>query len=453
MYKDIDSICTSASAAVTRHHTSIYEIDLAAIQTNLVHIYNMVNMGRKSVKVMPVVKGNAYGHGAVDVVDALWQLNKKLSVLEPGCDKQTSSASIVHGFAVNRLLEGVEIRRARCIPGNVPILVLGFEAPEEMQDVVDHWLMPTLTEREQVVALQSCLQTSSRLDCNKRLPIHIKVDTGMGRLGLLPDELDSFVSFVLQEAPNLQIDGLFTHFAVADDMNNEENVRFTKNQLGTFLQAATSARKKIATTEGRAESDILLHCANSAGTLFHPDSWLDMVRPGVCIYGMHPANDNSVETPIPLQHAISWKSRVARVKRLKSGSNISYGRTYRTQNPAGELVALIPVGYGDGYHRSLSNKGHVLIHGIMCPVRGRVCMDQFVVSVDHLQDVVSVGDEVVLLGAQHGKCITAEQLSQWCGTINYEVTTSLLHRIPRVYEFNGVTRERTIAMHGESKSL
>ncbi|HIC93204.1 MAG TPA: alanine racemase, partial [Anaerolineae bacterium] len=293
------------------------EIDLDAIAHNVRQLKRHIG---ERVKLMAVVKANAYGHGAVPVAR---------TALESGAER----------LAVNRVVEGIELRRAGIA---APILVLGYFPPWEAEAVVRHGLIPTVTEREVASALA---EAAGRL--GKAVPIHIKVDTGMGRFGLLPEEVVDFVQG-LADFPNLHLEGLYTHFAAADEADKS----YTRRQFGIFLDVL----KRL--EEAGVEVPIR-HAANSAATLDLPETHLDMVRCGIAIYGLYPSAE--VSRSVPLRPAMSLKSRVARLRTLPAGSCISYGCTYITSSPT--RVALVPVGYGDGYHRLLSNRGQVLIRG------------------------------------------------------------------------------------------
>ena len=238
----------------------------------------------------------------------------------------------------------------------------------------------------------------------------------MGRFGLLPDEA---LPFIQQAAalPGVRIEGLYTHFAVADLADKA----YTRHQFQVFQ----TVRAQLAAA---GVSIPVCHVANSAATLDLPEMHLDAVRVGIAMYGLRPSTE--VTPAVPLRPALSLKSRVARVRTLPAGSSISYGRTYIT--PRQMPVALIPVGYGDGYHRLLSNRGAVLINGRRAPIVGRVCMDQFVVDISQAGPV-ELGSEVVLIGTQGEGSISADEVAAWSETINYEVTTGLLPRVPRVY--------------------
>jgi alanine racemase len=363
------------------------EINLAAIAFNIRAIKNHIG---PSVDLMAVVKANAYGHGAVEVA-------------------QTALCHGASRLAVARADEGVQLREAGIV---APILVMSYTPPDAVEVAAAHDLTLAVTEMAVAGAL-----SAQAVVMDRPMPVHVKLDTGMGRFGLLPDEVLPFVE-QLAALPGLVIEGLFSHFAVADLADK----RYTHQQFRTFQEVRASL-------ESAGYHVPLCHVANSATTLDLPDMHLNAVRCGIAIYGLHPSSE--IEPAVPLRAALALKSRVARVRTLPAGSSISYGRTYIT--PRAMPVALIPVGYGDGYHRLMSNRGAVLINGRRAPIVGRVCMDQFVVDVSQVGPV-QVNDEVVLIGCQGEACITAEEIAGWAETINYEVTTSLLPRARRIYK-------------------
>ncbi len=370
------------------------EVNLDAIAYNARGLKECVG---EETELMAVVKANAYGHGAVPVAR---------TALENGASR----------LAVNRALEGVELRQAGL---TAPILILGYSLPNEAETIVRWDLTPTVTTVEGALALSAMSDRQGKVT-----PIHIKVDTGMGRFGLLPDEVLPFVRRI-SELPGLKLEGLFTHFAVADRADKA----YTRRQFDLYMQV-------VRQLEDAGFAIPLKHVANSAATLDLPEMHLDMVRCGIALYGLRPSDE--VEPAIPLKPAMTLKSRVARVRTLPPGSSISYGCTYTTTRPT--PVALVPVGYGDGYHRILSNKGSVLIGGKRAPIVGRVCMDQFVVDVTAHFDRLRAGiegvrqdDEVVIFGRQGEEEISAEEVAALAGTINYEVVTGILPRVTRVY--------------------
>ncbi|MFB0534032.1 MAG: alanine racemase [Anaerolineae bacterium] len=370
----------------SQNHVTWVEVDLDAIAHNARGLKERVG---EETELMAVVKANAYGHGAVPVAR---------TALENGASR----------LAVNRALEGVELRQAAI---TAPILILGYSLPSQAETIVRWNLTPTVTTVEGALALSAMSDRQGKVT-----PIHVKVDTGMGRFGLLPDEVVAFVRRI-SELPGLKLEGLFTHFAVADLADKT----YTRRQFGLYMQV-------VEQLEDAGFAIPLKHAANSAATLDLPEMHLDMVRCGIALYGLRPSDE--VEPAIPLKPAMTLKSRVARVRTLPPGSSISYGCTYTTTRPT--PVALVPVGYGDGYHRLLSNKGSVLIGGKRAPIVGRVCMDQFVVDVTNIEDVRQ-DEEVVIFGRQGEEEISAEEVAALAGTINYEVVTSILPRVTRVY--------------------
>ena len=360
-------------------------IDLDAIAHNISAIKARVG---DDIDVMAVVKANAYGHGAVPVA-------------------RTALATGASRLAVARIAEGVELRQAGI---TAPILVMGYHLPSEAEAAVAHDL--TITVNDDAFAQALALQAR---DAGKQARVHVKIDTGMTRFGLLPDEVLPFLERLTRH-PHLHLEGLWTHFATAD----EQDKTFTRQQFARYQEVARLARQRY---------DIpMLHVANSAAILDLPDTWLDAVRPGIAIYGLYPSGE--VSTDIDLRPALTLISHVGRVRRMPAGASVSYGRTFIASEPF--TAALLPIGYGDGIHRLLSNRGQVLIRGQRAPIRGRVCMDNIIVDVTHIAGVQE-GDEAVLIGAQGEDRIPAEEVAAWADTINYEVTTSLLPRVKRIY--------------------
>lgn len=360
-------------------------IDLAALGANIRALKRHVG---QRAELIAVVKGNAYGHGAVPIAR---------TALQHGATR----------LAVARVDEGVALRKEGIL---APVLVMGYTPPDNMAHAVAHNLTLTVTEINQAKALDEAARAH-----NSRAKVHIKIDTGMARLGLLPDEALPFVT-CLAGLPGLELEGIFSHFASADGPDKS----YAHEQFARFMDV-------LRTLSDAGHSFPVRHIANSAATIDLPETHLDAVRCGIAIYGLRP----SAGTPpaVPLQPVLTLKSCLARVRTLPAGAGISYGRTYIT--PCRMAVGLVPIGYGDGYHRLNSNRGAVLIHGRRAPIVGRVTMDQLVVDLSEIGPA-SVGDEVVLIGAQGLDRITAEEVAGWAETINYEVTTSLLSRLPRV---------------------
>jgi len=367
------------------------EIDLEAITFNLQAFKRHIG---ERVKLIAVVKANAYGHGAVPVARV---------ALEAGAEL----------LAVHRAIEGAELRRAELRQAGLqaPILILGYTPPDGAELVVRERLTPSLMSIEFARAL------SARAEAlGASVPVHVKVDTGMSRYGLMPTEVVDFLR-QLAHLPGIRLEGLFTHFATAD----WADLTHARGQLAVFDQVRQSA-------QAAGFAFPMVHAANSAATMALPEAHFDAVRPGIALYGMDPSSE---WPPVfKIRPALALKSTVSRVRRLPAGAGVSYGRTYVTTKPT--TAALVPVGYGDGYHRLLSNKSQVLIRGRRAPLIGRVCMDQFVVDVSGIPGAQQ-DDEVVLVGRQGDEQIRAEEVAGLAGTINYEVTTSLLPRVARVY--------------------
>jgi len=363
------------------------EVDLKAIAANVEAIKAFIG---PEVEIIAVVKANAYGHGEVAV----------------------ARTALAHGatrLAVHRMLDGVRLRQGGI---TAPILVLGYTPPSGLPMVIEHQLTQTVIDVPVAEALAALAHGPT--------PVHIKVDTGMSRYGLFPHQVLEFVRAV-QALPHLYIEGIFSHFATADEADRGPMLAQWQAFQGV-LQELEAAGIRIP----------VRHICNSAAILTLPEAHLNAVRPGLLIYGLAPTD--AVPMPFPLQPALTLKSTVVQVKDLPAGSAIGYGRSYITPTPM--RVALVPIGYGDGYHRLISNRGAVLIRGQRAPIRGRVSMDQIVVEVSAIPDV-AIGDEVVVIGAQGEERIGAEEVARWAETIPYEVLTSIHTQIPRRYCANG----------------
>ena len=355
------------------------EVDLGAARKNITAISGLLE---PDTLIMAVVKADAYGHGSVPVAE-------------------TALAAGAARLGVALVEEAVELRGAGL---NAPIHLLSEPPAEAAEAVVDLDLIPTVYTGTWLSALNAAAGARGR-----ELAIHIKADTGMHRVGAAPAQALELAR-AARDLPGLRLEGMMTHLACADETGDD----YTNEQLETFerLRADLSAVG-------------LWHAANSAGALFWPRSRLNMVRIGIAMYGLQPSREPS---PVPLAPALSLKTRVAFVHKLAAGEGVSYGLTYRAAES--QTVAVLPIGYGDGFSRRLSNKGEVLVNGRRAPLIGNVCMDQCLVRVD---GPVAVGDEVVLIGRQGEDEITAEELADIIGTINYEVVCMLNGRIPRRY--------------------
>jgi len=358
------------------------EISLEAIKHNIAEIKKLLS---PRTKFMAVVKANAYGHGSAAV------------------SRAASSAGVDY-LAVANLREALELRDAGIVH---PILILTESPTSVMDEIVQHKLTQTVYSHSEAKALSD--EAVKRKTTAK---LQVKVDTGMGRVGVAPSEAVALVQKI-SSFPNLVIEGLFTHFAKAEEYEDS----FTKEQFEKFQQLLP-----------RFPNIPLKHAANSAGTLFHPETHLDMVRIGLMMYGIFPHGD--LHRPVDLIPALSFKSRVVYVKRVPAGTPLSYGGIYTTKQET--TIATLPVGYADGYSRRLSNRGKVLIGGKRYPVVGRVTMDMVLVEVG--EDKVAVGDEAVLIGSQGADCITADEVAALDDTISYEVICGIGKRVPRIYK-------------------
>jgi alanine racemase len=352
------------------------EVDLAAIQNNVRQMKALAG-----TRVMAVVKANAYGHGAVDVARA---------AQEAGAD----------WLGVARASEGIALRQAGL---TLPILVLGYTPGEQADEAVANDLTLTVFDDE-----AARIYSFAARALNRVIRLHVKVDTGMGRLGVMPQAAPEFVRAV-SALENVEVGGVFTHFAGAD------------------LADLSSARRQLAEFESvlsAIDRPSLVHACNSAGAFALPGARFDMVRMGIALYGLNPSE--AAPCPPGFRPALTWRATVTQVKTLPPGHGVSYGAEYVTTET--ETIAVIPVGYADGYRRYPKNVNEVLIRGQRAKVRGRVCMDQIIVGVNHIPDV-RAGDEVILVGPG----LSADEVARRWGTINYDVTSGIMARAPRVY--------------------
>ncbi|MHB8757063.1 MAG: alanine racemase [Bacillota bacterium] len=367
------------------------EVDLGAIAHN---VKELIRVKEPRVKFMAVVKANGYGHGAVPVAKA-------------------ALAAGAEWLGVAILSEALELRRAG-LAG--PVLALGFTPPEQSDAVVANDISQTVYTVEAARALSEAAARAGR-----PARVHLKVDTGMGRLGVTPDEAGLAVTRAIAGLPGLILEGVFTHFATADAVD-KGYARAQFERFAAFLARLEAAGLRFG----------LRHAANSAALIDLPETHLDLVRAGIAIYGLYPSDE--VERRVDLRPAMSLKVRVAHVKEVPAGTGVSYGRTFVTGHPS--VIATLPIGYADGYPRSLSSRGVVLVRGRRAPIIGRVCMDQCMADVTGIPGVTP-GDEVVLMGRQGDEAVTADDLARLEGTINYEVVCDITARVPRVYSSAG----------------
>ncbi len=373
------------------------EIDLAAVRRNLAALARQA--GPRS-RLLAVVKANAYGHGALPVARA--------------CE-----AAGVRALGVATVDEGAQLRKGGI---TAEVLVLGYTPPGDAERIVAHSLTPTITSKREALAVAGAADARGVVQ-----PVHLKVDTGMHRLGLAPPEAVPFAR-ALQELTALRLEGIYSHFADADS----GDLSFTREQFEAFRW-----------TSDQLPEIRLRHIANTAALFEQPETALEMVRPGIAVYGHYPSS--AVSRPVALTPALSLKSRIARLHTVAAGETVSYNRTWRAEAPA--LVALVPAGYADGLPRALSNRGHVLIRGQRAPIRGRVCMDACLVEVTHIPDV-ALDDEVVLLGHQRDESVTIEEWADLNDTIHYEILCGISARVPRLY-FDGETLVHATSLAGE----
>ena len=374
------------------------EVDLDAIWENMVHMKE--NIAEKT-KILAVIKTDGYGHGGVPIAKMLEQLD------------------FMFGYAAATYEEAHVLREAGV---KKPILILGYTFPYCYEELIREEIRPAVYRRDTVEEL-----VAAAANVGQKAKVHIKVDTGMGRIGITPDEEGlEFVRFLMGH-PELEVEGIFTHFAKSD----EEDKTSANHQLALFQNFID----RIQTELGLTIPD--KHCSNSAAILEMPQANMDMVRAGITTYGLYPSEEVSKDI-VPLRAAMSLYSHIVYCKTIHAGQSVSYGGLFTAQKDT--RVATIPVGYGDGYPRSLSGKGYVLIRGKKAPILGRVCMDQFMVDISEIPGVME-GDKVTLLGVDGTERITAEELGELSGRFNYEFVCDLGKRIPRVYRQHGEITE------------
>ncbi len=375
---------------MTEHNRVCAEIDLDAIA------YNMEQMKKRigdHARLIAVVKADGYGHGAVPVA------------------KMFEACSYVWGYAVACLEEATELREQGI---RKPILVLGCVFPDQFEEMIRYDVRPAvyMESMAELISQEAVRQ-------GKDAFIHIKIDTGMGRIGFPVTEESADAVERISRLPGIRIEGMFTHFAKADE----------RDKTYTFLQHDRFMRMKEL-IEKRQVPVRYFDCDNSAGIIDFPDMKHDLARAGIAMYGMYPS-DEVDQKAVDLRPALSLVSHVSFVKEVEAGTPISYGGTFVSDRPT--RVATIPVGYGDGYPRSLSNKGYVLIHGKRARILGRVCMDQFMADVTDIPETAFM-DRVVLVGRDGDEEITVDELADLSGRFNYEFVCCLGKRIPRIYK-------------------
>ncbi len=367
---------------------------------NLEHNVNQIKSKLKSnTKLCAIVKANAYGHGVEEVAAKL---------VSQGVDY----------LAVAFIDEAMELRLCGF---DQPILILGNIPKDTVEKVVEYNITAAVYNIETAKAISAEAQKQ-----NKIAKIHIKIDTGMGRIGFAANEQSINEILEISKLPNIEIEGIFTHFAASDDVDDEMTIK----QFDKFMYIT-----------GEIERNGLVipvkHCCNSAAIIKFPYMHLDMVRAGIILYGMYPSD---IDYDIDLKPIMSFKSTVINVKTMQPGETVSYGATYRIDKPT--KVATVAVGYADGYPRMLSNKGRVLVNGCFANILGRICMDQCMIDVTNVHNI-NIGDEVILFGADENENLPIEELAVKLGTINYELPCVISNRVPRCY----VKDNRRIKIH------
>lgn len=376
------------------------EIDLNAIANN---VRELRRRTRPQATLMAVVKANGYGHGAAEVA----------------C---TALANGAEWLGVARLPEAVALREAGLA---APMLVFGYTPPADAARLIEYDL------RQSVYSLDAARAYSGVAEARgRRIRVHLKVDTGMGRLGMVPaapggsnpghgvDEGFIREATAVARHPGIHAEGVFTHFAASDSAD----LSSARRQLALFNEVLSALRSRGVEFEVR-------HAANSAAVIALPESHLDLVRPGISLYGLRPSAEVDL-TGISLRPAMALKTRIIHLKAVPAGTSISYGMTYRTPHPT--VIATVPAGYADGFRRQFSSKGEMLVRGRRVPVVGRVCMDLSMLDVGAVPET-RAGDEVVIIGRQGGESISADDLAHALGTINYEILCGVAGRVPRVY--------------------
>ncbi len=363
-------------------------ISLDALTRNFQHIRQSI---ASSTKILAVIKADAYGHGAIPVAQTLEHLG-------------------IFGFGVASVMEGIVLREHHI---HSPILVMGPLLPEHLGEIIRHQLTPVISRSEIIQQLTELLPP-----CTIPFPIHLKVDTGLHRLGFEADQALSLLSRLSLSTPLIEIQGLLSHFADADNQDHT----LTNIQIQKFLTFIDQA-KQLGVQQP------ILHMANSAGILFHPTAHLGMVRPGLMLYGYAPGQESSPQS-LPLEPVMQATTYVAHLRSLQPGEIVGYNALFRTRRPS--QIAVLPVGYTHGFPRHLTGVGHVLLKGEPAPIIGKICMDMMMVDVTDIPHT-TVGDEVMLLGKQGTREITAEDHAGWLKTIPYEVLCGIGGKANRIY--------------------
>ena len=373
-------------------HRTWAEIDLKA----LAHNFNILKSKAGNAKIMAVVKADAYSHGFLETTKTL---------LDNGADR----------LAVAVLQEGKQLRKSGV---DVPILILGASAPEDAEDLIEFGITPTVFDYEFAKALSDTAKKRGTVT-----KVHIKLDTGMTRIGFVINDEDNteIINTIIKisKLPYIEIEGIFSHFSTSDEYDSA----YTLMQFDRFMGVVNALEEKGLKIPIR-------HICNSAGIMMYPQMHLDMVRPGVILYGMYPSNEVD-KSRLNLIPAMTIKSTLTLVKEVEAGRGVSYGKEYITDKTT--KIATVPIGYADGYLRKIAKKGKMLVNGTEVPIIGRICMDQCMIDVTNVHNI-DKGDEVIVFGKDK---ITIDDLAEWLETINYEIACIVGKRIPRIYTKNG----------------
>ncbi len=376
------------------HPPTWCEIDLKALAHNFEQLQKVAakNMSH-SLGIVPVIKADAYGHGMVQVAECL---------RECGCKY----------WGVSNTTEGVTLRATGF---QQKVLLFESTLASEARDIVEYKLTPTVCSLEMAQALDRCAHQAGI-----QIPVHIKIDTGMGRLGVNEEQALPFVESLKAQCPNLILEGIYTHLPLADTDRD-----FTLGQMRRFRDIVYSLENQFITFT-------YVHAGNSMGLGDYKSDLFNLARPGIMLYGVYPLED--LKKKVHLKPVMSVKARIIFVQTIARGRGISYGHTFKAKEDI--TVAVLSIGYSNGYLRSLSNKAFVLVAGVRCPVVGRVTMDQIIVDITAVTlsgHIPKIGDEAVIMGVQKGSTISADEIAQWADTISYEILCSLGSRLPRIY--------------------
>lgn len=368
------------------------EVDLDAIAHNMREIRRITD---PKAQIMAVIKADGYGHGFLEVTKTL---------LENGADR----------LAVAIPQEGKQLRKRGI---DVPVLILSATMEDDIDEIIDLDLTTNVFSYEFAEVISKAAQKKK-----KTANVHIKLDTGMSRIGfVISDNNEEVINEILRisKLPYINIEGLFSHFSTSD----EKDDTYTRLQFKRFMAVADELK-------ARGLDIPIKHICNSAGVMMYPEMHLDMVRPGVILYGMYPS-DEVDKSKLDLIPAMTLKSRISYVKEVEAGRGVSYGKEYITDRTT--KIATVPIGYADGYLRKIAKHGEMIVHGVKVPIIGRICMDQCMIDVTDVHNIKR-GDEVIIFGREG---VTIDDVAQWCETINYEISCTISKRIPRIYTKDG----------------